>query len=185
MYNRTPHTQFFVVVITLFLVCCLPLALSAAEKAAPIVIGANHVTSYAKKNTTFFKGDVDVKQGDVHITSDEMTVYHSPAKKGAKIVGEKPTQQIEKLDCVGNVRVTRGEWLGTSKKMVYYQKKRQVILSGNAKAWQGQNQVAGDKIIYYLDEGRSEVVGGRPGVSVSKGGTKPKKKRVNMTIIQN
>ena len=62
--------------------------------------------------------------------------------------------------CVGNVEITRGEWLGTSKKMVYLSKERQVILTGNAKAWQGQNMVSGEKIIYYLDEGRSEVVGG-------------------------
>ena len=30
---------------------------------------------------------------------------------------------------------------------------------GNAKAWH-ENMASGDKIVYYIDEGRSEVVGG-------------------------
>jgi lipopolysaccharide export system protein LptA len=32
-----------------------------------------------------------------------------------------------------------------------------VILSGNAKAWQGPNMVSGKTIVYYLDEKRSIV----------------------------
>ena len=88
--------------------------------------------------------------------------------------------------CTGNVEVTRGEWLGTSKKMVYLSKERQVILTGNAKAWQGQNVVSGEKIIYYLDEGRSEVVGERTSTTIGENQSgKKKPSRVNMTILQN
>ena len=68
--------------------------------------------------------------------------------------------------------------------MVYLSDKRQVILTGNAKAWQDQNMVAGEKIIYYMDEGRSEVVGG---TSMTVGDAKKeeqKKSRVKMTILQ-
>lgn len=92
---------------------------------------------------------------------------------------------MEKLVSTGNVEITRGEWLGTSKKMIYLSRERQVILTGNAKAWQGQNMVSGEKIIYFIDEGRSEVVG-RPKTTVGK--TQDDKKqsgRVNMTILQN
>ena len=83
------------------------------------------------------------------------------------------------------VEVSRGEWLGTGKKMIYLAKERQVILLDSAKAWQGQNMVAGSKIIYYLDEGRSEVIGGRTSTTLSDAAEKDKKKsRVNMTIMQ-
>jgi lipopolysaccharide export system protein LptA len=94
------------------------------------------------------------------------------------------TQQIEKLICDGNVKLTQKDWLGTSDKMVYYADKRQVVLSGNAQAWQDQNKVAGEKIIYYMDEGRSEVVGGTT-VTVKDGEKKKEKSRVKMTILQN
>lgn len=176
------HTIFF----TLLLAICGPI--SGYGNDAPIHIEANKMTSTEKTNSVLFTGEVDAKQGDVRIRSDEMTVYYTQkdpkAKKTKK--GEKTaSQQVEKLICIGNVEITRGEWLGTSKKMIYLSKERQVILTNNAKAWQGQNMVSGDKIIYYLDEGRSEVVGGTSTtVSDAKDGKK-KPSRVNMTILQN
>lgn len=159
-------------------------AQSASE--APIHIEANKMESTEKTNSVVFTGDVDAKQGDVRIRSDEMTVYYTPGaaeqeKKGEK---KKTTQQVEKLICVGNVELTRGEWLGTSRKMVYLSKERQVILTDNAKAWQGQNMVSGDKIIYYLDEGRSEVISNKPATAAGEA-EKKKPSRVNMTIMQN
>jgi len=130
------------------------------------------MTSTEKTNSVLFTGDVDAKQGDVRIRSDEMTVHYKETKTNS--------QQVDKLICIGNVEVIRGEWLGTGQKMVYYAKKREIILTGNAKAWQDQNMVSGSKIIYYLDEGRSEVVGGTQSTTQGK-----KPGRVNMTIIQN
>lgn len=166
----------------------------AAE--APIHIESNRMTSTEKSNSVVFTGDVDAKQGDVRIRSDEMTVFYnqleSPSKqpkdkkKPPPQTEKKTTQQVEKLICIGNVEVTRGEWLGTSKKMLYLSKERQVILTDNAKAWQGQNMVSGEKIIYYLDEGRSEVIGGSKATTAGDTDSgKKKPSRVNMTILQN
>ena len=154
---------------------------------APIQIEADKMTSTEKTNSVVFTGEVDARQGDVRIRTDKMTVYYTAKDtKASKTQKEKKaTQQVEKLICLGNVEITRGEWLGTSKKMIYLSKERQVILTDNAKAWQGQNMVSGDKIIYYLDEGRSEVVGKSSTTVGSSGGSKKKKSRVNMTILQN
>lgn len=152
---------------------------------APIHIAADHMSSTEKSNSVIFTGDVDAKQGDVRILSDEMTVFYSPKAKSED--GAQATQQVEKLICVGNVEITRGEWLGTSKKMIYLSKERQIVLMDNAKAWQGQNMVSGDKIIYYLDEGRSEIVAGpgsRPEGTFGDAGGEEKPSRVKMTIMQ-
>jgi lipopolysaccharide export system protein LptA len=145
------------------------------------------MTSTEKTNSVVFTGEVDAKQGDVRIRTDKMTVYYTAkdAKASKTQKEQKATQQVEKLICLGNVEVTRGEWLGTAKKMIYLSKERQVILTDTAKAWQGQNMVSGDKIIYYLDEGRSEVVGKSSTTVGSSGGSGKKKSRVNMTILQN
>jgi lipopolysaccharide export system protein LptA len=158
--------------------------LSAVEE-APIQIEANHMLSVEKTNNVQFSGDVDAKQGDVRIRCDEMTVYYTQAEKTTGKTDNK-SQQVEKLYCDGNVEVTKGEWLGSAHKMIYMKKVRQVILTGKAKAWQGQNVVNGEKIIYYLDEGRSEVVGGRPEATTGKASTTGDNKpsRVNMTILQ-
>lgn len=166
--------------------CLIFLQTSAFGSTAPIHVEADHMTSTEKTNSVVFTGDVDAKQGDVRIRSDEMTVYYSKAEDESGKEDKKMTQQVEKLICVGNVEVTRQEWLGTGKKMIYLSDERQVILMGNAKAWQGQNVVSGSKIIYYLDEGRSEVIGGRTSTTLADSAGKDAKKpgRVNMTIIQ-
>jgi len=163
--------------------------LSVYAKDAPIHIEANRMTSTERTSSVVFIGEVDAKQGDVRIRADEMTVYYTETDKDKKAeekkAEEKTSQQVEKLVCTGNVEITRGEWLGTSKNMTYLSKERQVILTGNAKAWQNQNMVSGETIIYYLDEGRSEVMGGSPAATVGDteaGEQKPS--RVNMTIRQ-
>jgi lipopolysaccharide export system protein LptA len=160
-------------------------ATGVAAAEAPIHIAANQMTSTEKSNSVVFTGDVDAKQGDIRIRSDEMTVYYTPKDEKSQKKGTDGAQQVEKLICTGNVEITRGEWLGTSKKMLYLSKERQVILTDNAKAWQGQNMVSGDKIIYFLDEGRSEVIGGTSTTVGSSGDGEKKPSRVNMTILQN
>lgn len=154
---------------------------------APIHIEADRMTSTEKTGSVVFTGEVDAKQADVRIRCDEMTVYYTQQDSSKKVatVDKTASQQVEKLVCLGNVEITRGEWLGTAKKMDYLSKERQVILTDNAKAWQNQNMVSGDKIIYYLDEGRSEVIGDSSAATgnAAKPGVK-KPSRVNMTIRQ-
>ena len=138
---------------------------------APINIEADRMVSLEQKNSVLFSGNVHATQADVKINSKEMTVYYSQASKGGG-------QEVKKLLCVGNVEVTKGDWLGTGDKMDYLASERKVILSGGAKAWQGKNQVSGETIVYFLDEGRSEVV--PTTVSTPSG---KKSGRVNATII--
>lgn len=153
----------------------------AAEKDPPITVEANHMTSVEKESSVIFTGDVDAKQGGVRIRTDKMIVYYT--EKAKKEADAEVKQKVEKLVCNGSVQVTRDDWLGTSKDMVYLSATRQFILIGDAKAWQGKNMVSGDKIIYYIDEGRSEVVGDRVSATTGKAGDKPKG-RVKMTIIE-
>ncbi|PIE64619.1 MAG: lipopolysaccharide transport periplasmic protein LptA [Desulfobacterales bacterium] len=160
----------------------IPLSSYAADD--PIYIEADQMASTEKNSTVVFTGNVDAKQGGLRIRSDEMTVYYSGESKAIGVNASEAKQQIEKLVCVGNVELTSKEWLGTAEKMVYFATKEQVVLNGNAKAWKGQNMVSGEKIIYYIKEGRSEVVGG---TSATVGGAEKKKKekkRVKMTILQ-
>jgi lipopolysaccharide export system protein LptA len=163
----------FLSVLTLFLLFHTSPLFAAS---APITIEADHMTSLEQENNVLFSGNVDATQGDVRIRSDKMTVYYTAAEDGKK-------QEVKRLKCVGNVEITKGEWLGTGKTMNYLAKERKVILSGGAKAWQGTNLITGNTIIYYLDEGRSEVVGSRPSSTVGGNSGKPDKPtRVKATL---
>ncbi len=155
MYRPTSIALLSVLAAAVWLLLFNGLAL-AAEK--PIYVEADHMSSTGDSNAVLFTGNVDAKQGDLRIRSDKMTVfYDDPDNPDDKQLAS--TQRIQKLMCDGNVEITREDWLGTSEHMTYLAGSRQVILTGNAKAWQGQNMVVGEKIIYYMDEGRSEVVG--------------------------
>ncbi|TKB24241.1 lipopolysaccharide transport periplasmic protein LptA [Desulfopila sp. IMCC35006] len=176
----------FVLIFNSCLILCLfflgPISVWASD--APIHIEANRMSSTERTSSVVFTGNVDARQADVRIRSDEMTVYYTQSEQTKK-AEKSASQQVEKLVCTGNVEITRGEWLGTAKKMTYLSRERQVILTDNAKAWQNQNMVSGDKIIYYLDEGRSEVIGDTSATTGK--GKKPGEKkpsRVNMTIRQ-
>ncbi len=151
----------------------------AAEE--PISIAADRMSATEKKNSVTFSGNVDAKQGDVRIQADKMEVFYTQKKK-ASAPGKEAKQQVERMVCTGNVEISRTNWLGTADRLDYLERKRKVILSGNAKVWQDKNMVSGNKIVYYLDEGRSEVVTGNTSTG-SKGGKK-QGGRVQMTILQ-
>ncbi len=140
-------------------ILCGSILLTAAagfcgNNAEPINIEADRMISQEEKNSVVFLGNVEASQGKVTIRTDEMTVYYEQNDPNAT-AGK--SSEVKKMICVGNVEVTQDDWLGTGKRMDYFAKDQKVILSGDAKAWQGQNMVAGKTIIYYLDEKRSVV----------------------------
>ncbi len=127
---------------------------AAGKSATPIRIEADRMVSQEQTNSVLFTGHVDARQGDLVIRTDEMTVLYAKNKSGKRRSG---SGKVRKLLCRGNVEITKGDWLGTGKRMEYLAAARKIILSGGAKAWQGKNMVAGKTITYYLDEGRSVV----------------------------
>ena len=153
--------------------------LAAQGSEAPIHIEADRMVSQEKDNSVIFTGNVDARQGELLIRTDEMTVYYIQNEKNN---GKKGASEVNKLICKGNVQISQGNWLGTGQRMDYYAKDRKVILSGDAKGWQGQNMVAGKTITYFLDEGRSIVEGP---ASASGEGDKSKPGRVKAVIQPN
>lgn len=129
-------------------------ALAADDSSAPIHIEADRMISQEQDNSVVFIGNVDARQGDITIRSEEMTVYYTQDDKNK---GKSSSNQVKRLICKKNVEITQDDWLGTGNRMDYLAKDRKVILTGNAKAWQGQNMVSGKTITYYLDEKRSIV----------------------------
>jgi lipopolysaccharide export system protein LptA len=97
----------------------------------PINIEADRMISQEEKNSVVFIGNVDASQGKVTIRTDEMTIYYQPndPKKS-----KNQSRQVKKMICVGKVKVTQEDWLGTGERMEYFADARKVILYGNAKA---------------------------------------------------
>ena len=128
---------------------------------SPIQIEADRMETSQEQSVVVFSGHVQANQDNLIINADEMTVRYT----GGEItrsnetgdVAKGVTQQIDTIKARGNVKIVQEDWIATGDTMDFNSEERIVILSGNAKAWQDQNMVSGEKIILYLDEGRSVV----------------------------
>jgi lipopolysaccharide export system protein LptA len=68
-------------------------------------------------------------------------------------------QEIYRVDCEGTVRIQQRGRLAVGQKALYLAKSepRRLILTGEARIWDGANSVTGHQVVYYLDQNRSQV----------------------------
>ncbi len=149
-------------IILVFSIFWIPWAWSqqGLNPAIPIQIEADRMETSQEDGIILFSGNVKANQGDLTINAGEMTVLYAKTAARPDVSTEtaaaKP-QKIEKILARGNVKIVQGGWVAAGDTMDFHADDRVVILAGNAKAWQDQNMVSGEKIILYLNEGKSVV----------------------------
>ncbi|KPK00018.1 MAG: hypothetical protein AMJ60_02985 [Desulfobacterales bacterium SG8_35] len=130
------------------------------DSGTPIEIEADRMETSREGGVVLFSGNVQAYQGNLIINADEMTVLYAMAGPRPDVSAGPPgdlTRKIEKITAKGNVKVVQDDWVAAGDTMDFNADARIVILAGNAKAWQDQNMVSGEKIVLYLDEGKSVV----------------------------
>lgn len=141
-------------------------ASSQAEDAAkvdlskePVHIEADRMESDQKTESVLFVGNVEAHQADLAIKAERMTVfYQRPAADGsAANKAEEATRAIDRLTASGAVEIVKLKWTATGDQLEYISRERKIILTGNTKVWQDNNLVTGERIVLYLDEGKSVV----------------------------
>lgn len=117
----------------------------------PVHIDADTMEFEYKTRVLTYRGDVKVTQADLTLHSDTLRVTLDPdhADKPREVVAE------------GKVRIDKGERRATGGRAVFDNAARTVTLSEDAHLHDGPNEVAGEKVVVYLDEQRSVVVGGQ------------------------
>jgi lipopolysaccharide export system protein LptA len=116
-----------------------------------------------------FEGNVRVKQGDVTLTCDHLVIVYDEktgAKKAEKRVKKLPkglenASQIKSITASGNVKIVQNERMAVAGKALYDNVKRTITLTEAPRLWQGKDMLVADTIIIYLDENRSELLGGK------------------------
>lgn len=112
-----------------------------------------------KKHSALFMGHVIAIKGKLKILSGSLKVIYTKKNK------------IKILIAMGNVHIIKGKDNITGGKAVYYNKKKIAIITENPIAYEGNNKIAGKKIIINFKTGISSVIGG--------------KKRVNAVVYSN
>ena len=142
-----------------------------ASSKEPIIVTSDTLEYDYKSNVVVYRGEVNAVQGPVKVRSDTLTVTFesreqdpAPAKAAAKappIDDAKATHKLRDIVAVGGVRIDHGTRWATGGRAVFDQTKRTVVLTENPVLHDGSNEVAGDRVVVYLDEDRSVVEGGR------------------------
>ena len=117
----------------------------------PVHINSDTMEFDYKTKVLTYRGAVTVTQADMILHSDVLTVSLDP---------EKP-QRPRTVVAEGSVQIDKGQRRATGGRAVFDDAARTVTLSDQAKLKDGQNEVAGEKVVVYLDEERSVVEGGR------------------------
>lgn len=116
----------------------------------PIVIGANQLDFDYQKNRVTYRGKVHAVQGDLAIDSDTLTITLDRTDQDKQPV-------MREVIAQGNVVITQNNRTATGTTAVYSSQQRQMVLLGDPVLRDGPNEVSGDRIVVYLDEGRSVV----------------------------
>ncbi|NIP73863.1 MAG: lipopolysaccharide transport periplasmic protein LptA [Gammaproteobacteria bacterium] len=125
----------------------------SSDRTQPMHIEADEVTIDDKKQVSIYKGDVVVTQGTLRITADKLTVYaHQGDVQRMVAVGRPATYRQRPDDKDQDVKAE-------ALTMEYLADREVVILTDQAKLWQGPNTFASERIVYRLD--RDQVDAGR------------------------
>lgn len=111
-------------------------------------IFADRMVSESDKNRMTFTGNVVAHHGDMTVKSRELEVY-----------SDKEQNKMELIVAIGEVVITTKNNIMKSDRAEMYQLEKKLVLIGNASITQGENNITGEKIIYYYDK-EDIIVGG-------------------------
>jgi lipopolysaccharide export system protein LptA len=118
------------------------------NKKEPIYITSDWMEVDQKKNTITYKGRVVTIQSEMTMRSEALTAVYDPEMK-----------QIRQIIAEGKVNAVQGNRMATGDKAIFDEKAKTVTLTGNPVMRQGNSQVTGSRIIYYIDQDRAVAEG--------------------------
>jgi len=154
-------------------------ALDFTSRKEPIHIRSLDLEFFYNDKRIVYRGSVVATQGDATLKSSTLTVtYEEPAAATPTQGGPTNTtqgQKIKEIVAEENVEITSTTRRATCNKAVFNDKSRTIVLSGNAVLRDGTNEVTGQKVTIYVDEGRTTVEGNPEMILTPKEDDKEKK----------
>ncbi|MBN2570403.1 MAG: hypothetical protein JXB42_13330 [Deltaproteobacteria bacterium] len=151
-------------IILLLSVSYFPLSFAWGEADAPnnkpVQITSNRLDVYDSKKLAIFSGNVQVKQQDTVITSDELHVFYKGESDNKKEFGDAEAMNagnIDRIEAKGNVTIVQGDRIITGDDAVFFNKEEKVIVTGHTVMQEGKNVIKGGKITFLMREKRSTV----------------------------
>jgi lipopolysaccharide export system protein LptA len=141
----------------------------------PIYVVSDNLEYDYKKNVVVYRGKVQVTQGDVKLVSDTLTITLQsrnqdgqdpkaptpPTTQPAAARGPGDAGRVQEIVALGNVRIDQGTRWAVGGRAVFDQSQRTLVMTENPVLHDGPSEVAGDRVVVFLDEDRSIVEGGQ------------------------
>jgi lipopolysaccharide export system protein LptA len=118
------------------------------NKKDPIYISADWMEVDQKENTITYKGRVVAVQADMTMRSETLRAYYDVELK-----------QMKQIVADGKVNVVQGTRVATGDRAVFDDKAKTVTLTGSPVMRQGNNQVSGSKVVYYIEQDKAIAEG--------------------------
>ena len=117
---------------------------------SPIDIISDTVEANQKENTVTFKGNVVATQDDATLYANMLVIHY-----------DSDTKKLKEIMAIGNVKIVQLDRRATGQKVTFHQEESTVVLDGDAVLREGENEIRGERVIFYVDEERSLVEGGK------------------------
>lgn len=124
--------------------------LTFTSQRGPVTISAKELEFDYRARTLTYRGSVKVTQAEMTLSSELLRVT----------LDETARDEVREVFAQGKVRIAQGNRVATGGRAVFDQASRTVVLSEAAVLREGANEVAGERVIVYLDEARSVIEGG-------------------------
>ena len=126
-----------------------PLSLEKGGR-EPMVVTSDRMEADQLGSTVTFISDVTLKKETMTLTSDQLVVYYDPPSKG-----------VREIEAVGNVVVRKEGRVALANKAVYYSREEKIVLTGEPRIIENENQLGGERITLFMRDDRSIVESGK------------------------
>jgi lipopolysaccharide export system protein LptA len=116
----------------------------------PIVITSGRMKAEKLGDKVTFTDNVTLKKENMTLTSDALIVFYDTGSK-----------KVRQIDAHGNVVVHKDNRVAYSNNASYYSHDEKIVLTGDARIIENENQLVGKKITLFMRGDRSLVEGGK------------------------
>ena len=121
-----------------------------AGKREPIVITSTSMEADKLGERVTFEGDVILKKEGMTLSSDSVNVMYDAG-----------TKAIREIEALGNVTVRKEGRVALANRALYYSLEEKIVLTGDARILENDNQLGGDRITLFIRDDRSIIEGGK------------------------
>ena len=128
-------------------------SLKGHDTNAPVDVAADRIEVQDRADRAIFSGNVQVRQGDLQLSTARLTVAYANAGG----------IEIKRLEATGGVLLRSPSETARSQFAVYDLDRRLVTMIGGVTLNRGQSHVQGGRLVLDLDTGRAVMDGGTAG----------------------